>query len=63
MPKSNTQGMLDLEGLHRLVEADEIDTVIVAFTDLYGRLMGKRLDGHFFLEGVSDHASTPATTC
>ncbi len=55
MPKSNTRGMLDLEGLHRLVEADEIDTVIVAFTDLYGRLMGKRLDGHFFLEGVSDH--------
>ena len=47
--------MLDLEGLHRLVEADEIDTVIVAFTDLYGRFMGKRLDGHFFLEGVSEH--------
>ena len=47
--------MLDLDGLHRLVEAEEIDTVIVAFTDLYGRFMGKRLGGHFFLEEAVDH--------
>ena len=37
MPKINSRGMLDLDGLHRQVEAAEIDTVIVAFTDLYGR--------------------------
>ena len=55
MPKINSRGMLDLDGLHRLVEAEEIDTVIVAFTDLYGRFMGKRLDGRFFLEEAVDH--------
>ncbi len=32
------------------IESGEIDTVIVAFTDHYGRLMGKRFDAGFFLE-------------
>ena len=31
-----------------LIESGEIDTVIVAFTDHYGRLMGKRFDAGFF---------------
>ncbi len=30
----------------------EIDTVIVAFTDLYGRLLGKRIDAEFFCDDV-----------
>jgi glutamine synthetase len=29
--------------------------VITAFPDLYGRLIGKRITGHFFLESVADH--------
>ena len=33
------------------VESGAIDTVIVAFTDMQGRLMGKRLHAEFFLEG------------
>lgn len=33
-----------------LIESGEIDTVIVAFTDHYGRLMGKRFDADFFLD-------------
>jgi glutamine synthetase len=38
------------------VESGAIDTVIVAFTDMQGRLMGKRLHGEFFLEGdVAEH--------
>ncbi|NNF63351.1 MAG: glutamine synthetase [Acidimicrobiia bacterium] len=49
-----TDGMLTVESLRTLVDADEIDTVVMAFTDHYGRLVGKRFDGHFFLdEGVS----------
>jgi len=32
--------MLTLDELARLVESDDIDTVTVVFTDLYGRFMG-----------------------
>ena len=38
------------EELDALVSAGEVDTVIVAFTDSYGRLLGKRLDARFFLD-------------
>ena len=44
------KGMLTLDELRDLVARGEIDTVITAFPDLYGRLMGKRIDGDFFLE-------------
>src|SRR5688500_12867853 len=39
------------EELASAVESGEIDTVVVAFTDMQGRLMGKRLHAEFFLEG------------
>ena len=42
--------MLTLEELRAEVEAGAIDTVVVAFTDMQGRLMGKRLQAEFFLE-------------
>lgn len=42
------------EGLERLVEAGEIDTVIVAFTDMQGRLMGKRVAAGFFADRVAE---------
>lgn len=42
--------MLTVDDLRALVAAGEIDTVITAFPDLYGRLMGKRLDAGFFLQ-------------
>jgi len=44
------QGKLSLETLADLIADGEIETVIVAFPDLYGRLMGKRFDAEFFLE-------------
>jgi glutamine synthetase len=44
--------MLSLEELKREVETGAIDTVIVAFTDMQGRLLGKRLHGEFFVEEV-----------
>ena len=48
-------GMLSLAQLREAVDAGRVDTVLVAFTDLYGRFMGKRLDAGFFLDSaVSD---------
>jgi len=46
------RGMLSLDELRNLVEAEDVETVITAFTDHYGRMMGKRYDAEFFLEGV-----------
>jgi len=42
--------MLTLEELRVDVETGAVDTVIAAFTDMQGRLMGKRLHAEFFLE-------------
>ena len=42
--------MLTLDQLREDVELGVVDTVVAAFTDMQGRLMGKRLDGDFFLE-------------
>lgn len=50
-------GMLTIEELDALVADDEIDTVIVAFTDHYGRVHGKRFDAGFFVEEVASHGT------
>jgi len=48
--------VLILQELKTAVEDGSIDTIVVAFTDMQGRLMGKRLHGEFFLEGdVAEH--------
>ena len=49
---SAIKGMLTLDQLTQKVANSEIETVIVAFTDLYGRYMGKRFDAAFFLENA-----------
>ena len=46
--------MLTLDELKAEVEAGAIDTVVVAFTDMQGRLMGKRLHAEFFCEEMAD---------
>ncbi len=46
-------GRLDLDGLRRAVAAGEIHTVVTAFPDLYGRLIGKRIHARFFLDEVA----------
>ena len=46
--------MLTLEELTNEVAAGAIDTVVVAFTDMQGRLMGKRVEAHFFVEEMED---------
>ena len=47
---TNLPGMLSIDELRARVERAEIDTVVVMFTDIYGRQLGKRLDAGFFLE-------------
>ena len=44
--------MVDLQELSADVATGAIDTVVVAFTDMQGRLMGKRLHGEFFVEEI-----------
>jgi glutamine synthetase len=47
--------MMSLDELRSEVESGAIDTVVVAFTDMQGRLMGKRLHGEFFLDDAVEH--------
>ena len=46
--------MLSADELRELVATGEVDTVVVAFTDMQGRLLGKRLHGEFFVDEVLD---------
>ncbi len=50
-------GMLSREELAQEASAGTLDTVLVGFTDPYGRLMGKRYDAEFFLSSVARHGS------
>ncbi|OBI80922.1 glutamine synthetase family protein [Mycobacterium sp. E740] len=54
---SATSGMVSQADLERLVAAGDIDTVIVAFCDMQGRLTGKRVSGRLFVEEVAEHGA------
>ena len=49
------KGMLTLDELREEVEAGTIDTIITCFTDMQGRLFGKRVEGEFFLDESASH--------
>jgi glutamine synthetase len=46
---------LSIEELTTRIETGKIDTVVVAFTDMQGRLQGKRLHGRYFLDEALGH--------
>ena len=50
-------GNLDLDELAADVAAGRTDTVIVAFADMQGRLVGKRTSARLFLEDVAGHGA------
>jgi glutamine synthetase len=50
-------GVLTVEDLRHLVDHGEVDTVVVAITDMQGRLQGKRLHARYFLDVVLEHAT------
>jgi glutamine synthetase len=51
--KQRPQGKLTLDELKQKITADEIETILVVFPDIYGRLMGKRIPAPFFLDSIA----------
>ena len=47
--------MLSLDDLRKEAEEGTIDTVVTAFTDMQGRLFGKRIQVEYFLDEVVEH--------
>lgn len=54
---SRGEPALTLEALRVDIESGAVDTVIVAITDMQGRLVGKRMHGPFFLDEVLEHGT------
>ncbi|TCP41115.1 glutamine synthetase [Tamaricihabitans halophyticus] len=52
-----SDGTLSVPRLRELVEAGAVDTVLVALTDMQGRLQGKRCSARYFLEEVLAHGT------
>lgn len=52
MNDAPSKGPLDLPELRRLIDTGAIDTVVVAFTDMQGRLQGKRMHAAYFIDTV-----------
>ncbi|KQX69608.1 glutamine synthetase family protein [Angustibacter sp. Root456] len=48
---------LSLDDLRRMIDDGSVDTVVVAFTDMQGRLQGKRIHARFFLDRVLEHGT------
>jgi glutamine synthetase len=47
--------MLSLDDLRKAGEDGTIDTIVTAFTDMQGRLFGKRIEIDYFLEEAASH--------
>ncbi|TQJ30669.1 glutamine synthetase family protein [Microbacterium sp. SLBN-146] len=50
-------GNLTVDELHAAIDGGEIDTVVVAFADAQGRLVGKRVSARLFREEVLPHGA------
>ena len=50
----SVRGLLNRETLEAEIREGQIETVLTVMPDLYGRLMGKRILGGFFLEEILD---------
>jgi glutamine synthetase len=51
---TSTPGRLTRKELLSRIESGEIDTVILAITDMQGRLQGKRVDARFFADDLAE---------
>src|SRR5271168_1048238 len=49
--------VMDLDELRVEVNRGDIDTVLLALTDMQGRLQGKRLVASFFLDEIAEHGA------
>ena len=50
-------GLLTRDALEQMIRHGEVDTVLMVFPDLWGRLVGKRTTGRFFLQQVASHGT------
>ncbi|HEY6396680.1 MAG TPA: glutamine synthetase, partial [Solirubrobacteraceae bacterium] len=48
---------LTLDELEARIRSGDVDTVLLAMTDMQGRLQGKRLTGGHFLDEVAHHGA------
>jgi glutamine synthetase len=48
---------MTLDELRARIEAGEIDTVLIALTDMQGRMQGKRLTARHFVQEVAEHGA------
>jgi glutamine synthetase len=48
---------LTMERLVQEIDSDRVDTVIVAMTDMQGRLVGKKLHAPFFVQEIAEHGT------
>ena len=48
---------MNFNELKSRIEEGEVDTVVVAAPDVFGRLVGKRFTARFFLESVAEHGT------
>src|SRR5215217_815214 len=55
--RAQTAPPLTVDALRAAVSDGTVDTVLLAITDMQGRLQGKRLNAHHFLEDVLDHGA------
>ena len=56
LPARNPR-LMSLGDLKQLISHGEIDTVVIAFTDMQGRLQGKRLHASYFADVVVDQGA------
>ncbi|HKS43507.1 MAG TPA: glutamine synthetase family protein [Amycolatopsis sp.] len=54
---TDAKGMLTIDELRELSDSGAVDTVLVAMTDMQGRLQGKRCAARYFLDEVVPHAA------
>ncbi len=52
MPNSTVKGKLEPAVFKQMIEDEQIETVLTVFPDIYGRLLGKRVTGRYFLDHV-----------
>jgi glutamine synthetase len=55
--KAPASGNLSVDELSTLIDERVIDTVIIAFTDMQGRLVGKRASARLFREELAQHGA------
>jgi glutamine synthetase len=63
MAEKRNDRHLSMAELLERIDTGSVDTVVVAFTDMQGRLQGKRLHGRYFADVVVEHGTPDGQRC